>query len=198
MDYIKVGTVGYRKDSDGTVYQCKVMPYVIGTCIDCVAWKIAGGGEMFTSMHNHGVYKTVEAALDGDISQRIDKELATFDVLECAQRSYTDIEMHDDYHAKAYCIDKDLSVGTRFPKMFYHVSEDGVCAVCDAIENQEAFPHEDEAKASRPQPKVITFDDEPEQEEPQETVCRITVEIPKSMVGRLMDSCDELKVIATE
>ena len=219
MKYIKPGTIGYVKDENNVIRQVRVTLCELGYTLFPVKWEVAGTQTTIRS-NEHGIsrdkfsniYKSIEAAMDGLTQERVMAN-AEFDEIEVLQRDFPAIQFRVNKNSGGidvtlYRINKRNEIEQFNRHALFIVTEDGVSAKVfkdskPCSHHSEYDPYDDEfqtwedADAMRPEVKVVFLDETPKNEPQQDTMCRITVEIPKSAVGKLMET-ENIKVIATE
>lgn len=219
MKYIKPGTIGYVKDENNVIRQARATSYELGYTLFPVKWDVAGAQTTIRS-NNTGItrsefsniYKSIEAAMDGLTQERVTAN-AEFDEIEVLQRDFPAIQFKvrknsEGVDVTLYRINKRNEIEHFNRHASFIVTEDGVSAKVfkeskPCSHHSEYDPYADEfqtwedADAMRPAVKVVFLDETPKEEPQQDTMCRIIVEIPKSAVGKLMET-ENIKVIATE
>lgn len=210
MRYIKPGTIGYWKDSNNVVHQVKCIDYTLGTStLYPVIWAVAGRDKPLTSMLggstgvvNGSIYKTPDDAYNGN-GERLTTN-AEFDAKKLALQYYPKAvvsysEVFHDYYAKTYVVDKNMTVRQQNgdTAIHFHITEEGITPSIPRVDKGEIFLTFDDAAASRPKPQIITFDDDEQVAEKKDEMCRIIIDIRKSEVEKLANSCSVVKVIGT-
>lgn len=219
MEYIKPGTIGYVKDENNVIRQVRVTSCELGHTLFPMRWEVAGtqttirsNDTGITRSEFGNIYKSIEAAMDGLTQERVMAN-AEFDEIEVLQRDFPAIqfrvrETSGEVDVTLYRINKRNEIEHFGRPARFIVTEDGVSAKVfkdskPCSHNSEYDPYADEfqtwddADAMRPEVKVVLLDEKPKEEPQQDTMCRITVEIPKSAVGKLMET-ENINVIATE
>ena len=218
MKYIKPGTIGYVKDENNVIRQVRVTSCELGHTLFPVKWEVAGTQTTIRSNDTGitrsfgNIYKSIEAAMDGLTQERVMAN-AEFDEIEVLQRDFPSIQFRvrknsEGVDVTLYRINKRNEIEQFNRRASFIVTEDGVSAKVfkdskPCSHHSEYDPYADEfqtwedADAMRPAVKVVFLDETPKEETQQDTMCRITVEIPKSAVGKLMET-ENIKVIATE
>lgn len=219
MKYIKPGTIGYVKDENNVIRQVRATSYELGYTLFPVKWEVAGEQTTIRSSDTgisrsefSNIYKSIEAAMDGLTQERVTAN-AEFDEIAVLQRDFPAIQFKvrknsEGVEVMLYRINKRNEIEQFNRHALFIVTEDGISAKVfkdskPCSHHSEYDPYNDEfqtwddADAMRPEVKVVFLDETPKDEPQQDTMCRITVEIPKSAVGKLMET-ENIKVIATE
>lgn len=208
MRYIKPGTIGYWKDDNNVVHQVKCIDYTLGTSsLYPVKWAVAGSDKLLTSMlggstgiNNNSIYKTPDDAYNNS-GERLSTN-AEFDAKELALQFYPKADINycstfNDYYAKVYVVDKNMTVRRQNcdQAIHFHITEESITPSIPKVDNGDVFLTFEDAANSRPKPQIITFDDSEQVSEKKEEVCRIIIDIRKSEIEKLANSCNVIKVI---
>lgn len=222
MKYIKPGTIGYVKDENNVIRQVRVTSCELGHTLFPMRWEVAGTQTTIRS-NNAGIarsefsniYKSIEAAMDGLTQERVTAN-AEFDEIAVLQRDFPAIQFRvlensEGVVVTLYRINKRNEIEQFNRRASFIVTEDGVSAKVfkdskPCSHHSEYDPYTDEfqtwedADAMRPEVTVVFLDEKPKEEPQQDTVCRITIDIPQCAVEKLLKSeeIQVLRVVATE
>lgn len=201
MEYIKPGTIGYIKDKDNVVRQVRCVDYTIDFADYPIRWLVAGTSQIICSRLNGStplgavnIYPTPEGAYDNDKCVRPN---ASFDEKDVTLSYYPSAELWSNFgvnnlYVNIYNVDERMNVvrDTFGSRVYFHVAESGITPEITKLKNG-AFLTEEDAKNSRPKPKIITFDES----EPAEVETTCEISNGSSKQPRLDIRADESKAV---
>lgn len=203
MQYIKPGTIGYIKDENNVIRALRCLDYTLRWDSDSidVRWQVAGNEEIIRSTcygelkDGRYIYQTIDGAVDSKrlIDESVDALAIDVDDKELTLKSYPDIKFDYLDRPIIFEIKEDLSIMSKVEHAMLSVTKDNAIAFIDSIENGNCYSSFEKAKAARPKPQVITFDESENEPAEVDTTCEISN--GSSMQPRLDIKADESKAV---